>query len=152
MTQLLGIDVDVLAVFLSFCAVIVAIGKEVILPIWIKPEIEIIYDNNTECIQASPFRDRDDMPSNFISVGEDKKLIISQPITDSNWLRLKIVNNGNATAKKCYVKLTAIRNDSGDIIKPFDPSPLKWTVFQKDKIDLAKKRASYGRFGISTWR
>lgn len=57
----------------------------------------------------------------------------------SNWLSIGIKNTGGRTAKNCYVKLMEmIEKNSGERIKPFFPSPLKWTVFEDKRIDLAK--------------
>jgi hypothetical protein len=133
MTQLWGIEEDVLALGVSILALlvsIIAIFREYVVSIFFKPEIEVLWANNEECIQ----RARMMVPLNNINSTRYDEIS-----ADSNWLRLKILNSGKSTTKNCYVKLTAIRNDKGDIIKPFDPSPLKWTVFDEYKIDLAKK-------------
>lgn len=128
--QIDSLTLSIIAVVVSVIALLVSVYKEIILPLWIKPNIKIIYENDEECIHDAMGWDE----------GQERYVV------DSKWLRLKIVNAGRTTAKGCYVKLTAIRNDKGELIKPFDPCPLIWTIFNKDnwkndywKIDLAKK-------------
>ena len=128
--QMLGIGLEIWSFLFALIAIVVSLAKEIILPIWIKPDIKIIYENDDECVHDAMTWD-----------GRGERCVFT-----SKWLRLKIKNAGRKTAKGCYIKLTAIRDDKGDLIKPFDPCPLLWTVFNEDnrkndywEIDLAKK-------------
>ncbi len=58
MSQMLGIELEIWSFIFAFIAIGISTGKEVILPLWIKPKIDIFYNNDDECISSSPFKDR----------------------------------------------------------------------------------------------
>ena len=115
------LNISIIAVVVSFCALRISSCKELILPYIIKPKIEVSYGNSYECIHG-------------IYTWEN-----NEPQEIGFSLRLRIQNNGNSTAKGCYVKLISVRDSEGKKIEQFDPAPLKWVIFDTDKIDLAKK-------------
>jgi len=126
MSELLGIGFEIWSFLFSLIAITIAVAKEVILPLWFKPTILVEYANNEECIQEALIIHRTEIPGDEMITGQN------------SWLRLKILNKGKTTAKGVYVKLISMKDSKNEFIRPFDPSPLNWTIFHTDKIDLAK--------------
>lgn len=116
----------------SILGLIPVIGKV----IW-HPKIKLEAVNDNECIQSSP---RYETGVRTL-LGGSIDVSPAMHRVDSNWLSLRIKNVGNSKATGVYCKLIEMRNQkTGEIIGPFNPAPLNWTVYPSgtSKIQLAK--------------
>ena len=113
----------IIAVIISFFALIVTVTKEFLIPLFFKPKLEITGKNK-------PF---------YIEDGQN--------LGRHRYLRLKIENlnsRWSLNAKNCCVKLVEVKK--GDkLMQPFTPAPLKWSIYDEEngiimtrKHDLAK--------------
>lgn len=127
-----------IAVILSIYALIISIFNGLILPVVFSPKIKLEAVNDDECIQSSPFYSNEpiEQSGGSVDASPGKRRI------DSNWLSLRIRNVGKATATGVYCKLVEMRNQAGELVRPINPAPLNWTVYQPypkgdSKIQLA---------------
>jgi len=110
------------ALFISIFALLSNILRDFILPLIFKPRLSIEAENDDECIEDTI----------SAMLGSQK----------SRWLRIRIRNDDALFSRKannCYVKLLSIRDiNNKRLVKPFNPFPLPWVLYNNYKNDLAK--------------
>lgn len=115
MYSVFGILLEVATFLAVIIGLAITVGKEVIYPLWIKPEIKVIAVNDEDCVRGA-----------------------KSGLGKSTRLRIRIENVGRAPAKNCYVKLVQILDKYDKKIGDFDPAHLPWVVYNIKKLDLAR--------------
>lgn len=107
-------------------AVLVALFYQPLINWWKRPIIKIEFKNDEPYCRIADLmvhKNMDNIPVLF----------------KTYFIRLKIVNTGRSTAKKCKGKITNIKHsEKNEVFTPFDPLVLKWVGHQPGSIDLNK--------------
>ncbi len=133
---IVGIQIEIWAIIISFVAILIALLKDFILPFWKKPKLEFEYKEKV------PFRKEN------IAIGNLKlksASVVNEIKPLGTFLRMKVKNNGKNPAINCRCQIFNIVKES-EVLNDYEGFPLKWA--SRPELILDQRNAERLSIGI----